>query len=108
MTTEEIYQIAFQLITAAGTAKSNYINAIEEAKKGNYGEAEKLIAAGDEAYNTGHAPHASLVQKEADGKGPAMTLILTHAEDQMMSCEVFKVLAEEMIGLYHEIDELKK
>lgn len=50
-------------MTAAGTAKSCYINAIEEAKKGNYEGAEKLIEEGDQAYNTGHAPHAALVSK---------------------------------------------
>ena len=41
-----------------------------------------------------------LVQKEAAGEDAKMSLILAHAEDQMMSTEVFKVLAEEMIELY--------
>lgn len=108
MTAEEIYQTSFRLITAAGTAKSCYINAIEEAKKGNYEGSEKLIEEGDQAYNTGHAPHAALVSKEADGQGPEMNLILTHAEDQMMSCEVFRVLAQRLIDLYKELDTLKK
>jgi PTS system cellobiose-specific IIA component len=37
-----------------------------------------------------------------------MNLILTHAEDQMMSCEVFRVLAQQLIDLYKELDTLKK
>jgi len=33
-----------------------------------------------------------------------MGLILTHAEDQMMSAEIFKVMAEEMIDLYRKLE----
>nr|WP_274600925.1 PTS lactose/cellobiose transporter subunit IIA [Dorea longicatena] len=46
-----------------------------------------------------------MVQKEAAGEGAKMSLILAHAEDQMMSTEVFKVLAEEMIELYKKVNK---
>ena len=44
------------------------------------------------------------MQKEAAGEDAKMSLILAHAEDQMMSTEVFKVLAEEMIELYKKVN----
>ena len=96
--------ICFQLITAAGTAKSNYIEAIQKAKEGLYDEAAELIAQGDEMMKEGHQPHTDLIQKEAAGENLQMGLILTHAEDQMMSAEVFKVMAEEMIELYKKVN----
>lgn len=99
--------ICFQLITTAGAAKSNYIGAIQKAREGLYEEAEKQIAEGDEIMKQGHGPHTDLIQKEAAGEDLHMGLILTHAEDQMMSAEVFKVMAEEMIGLYKKVDGLK-
>lgn len=34
-----------------------------------------------------------------------MSFILAHAEDQMMSTEVFKVFAEEMIELYKKVNK---
>ena len=34
-----------------------------------------------------------------------MSFIFAHAEDQMMSTEVFKVLAEEMIELYKKVNK---
>lgn len=105
---EEMELICFQLITAAGGAKSSYIEAIQKAKEGAYEEAEELIRQGDEMMKEGHLPHSDLVQKEAAGEDVKMSLILTHAEDQMMSTEVFKVLAEEMIALYKKIDQLQK
>lgn len=96
--------IVFQLITTAGTAKSYYINAIQKAKEGMYGEAEQLIKDGDEIMKQGHDPHADLVQKEAAGEPVQMSLILAHAEDQMMSAEIFKIMAEEMIELYQKVN----
>ncbi len=101
---ENFEMICFQLITAAGGAKSNYIGAIQKAKEGAYDEAEALIAEGDELMKQGHEPHTELIQKEAAGEDLHMGLILTHAEDQMMSAEVFKVLAEEMIELYKKVN----
>lgn len=96
--------ICFQLITAAGGAKSNYIEAIQKAKEGLYEEAAQLIKEGDELMKQGHEPHTDLIQKEAAGESVEMGLILTHAEDQMMSAEVFKVMAEEMIELYKKVN----
>lgn len=101
---QEMELICFRLITAAGGAKSNYIKAVQKAKEGKYEEAENLIAEGDEMMKQGHLPHADLIQREAAGEAVPMGLILTHAEDQMMSAEVFKVMAEEIIDLYRKLE----
>ena len=102
---EGLELICFKLITAAGGAKSNYIEAIQKAKQGLYEEAEELIRQGDELLKEGHQPHTDMIQKEAAGEDVKMSLILTHAEDQMMSTEVFKVMAEEMIELYKKVNK---
>lgn len=104
---EEMELICFQLITAAGAAKSSYIGAIQKAKEGLYEEAQDLLAEGDKMMKEGHLPHVDLIQKEAAGEDFRMSLLLTHAEDQMMSTEVFKVMAEEMIELYKKVDSLQ-
>lgn len=101
---EELELVCFQLITAAGTAKSNYIGAIQCAKEGKYEEAASLIEEGDKILRQGHEPHTDMVQKEAAGENVPLSLILMHAEDQMMSTEVFKVMAEEMIELYKKVN----
>lgn len=101
---EGIELVCFQLITAAGGAKSNYIEAIQRAKQGLYEEAEELIRQGDELLKQGHQPHTDLIQQEAAGEDVKMSLILAHAEDQMMSTEMFKIMAEEMIELYKKVN----
>ena len=42
------------------------------------------------------------IQQEASGDKVEFSLIIMHAEDQMMSAETIKVLAEEMIQMYKE------
>lgn len=99
---------AFQIISAVGTARSCYIEAIQEAKKSNYEKAEQLIKDGDEAFVEGHDAHAGLLQKEASGKGGAVNLLILHAEDQLMSAEAFKTIALEFIDVYHRLNEQKE
>ena len=81
---EGLELIAFQIISAVGTARSSYIEAIQEAKKGNFEGAEKLIAEGDEVFVEGHDAHAKLLQEEANGNS-VVSLLILHAEDQLMS-----------------------
>ena len=107
--TEELELTLFQIITAAGGSKSSYIAAIQEAKEGNFEEARNLSADVDSFQSQAHDPHASLLTQEAqlmmEGKNSAdlICLLLIHAEDQMMSCEVFKQMAEEFIAIYEKM-----
>jgi len=105
---EGLELIAFQIISAGGTARSCYIEAIQEAKKGNYESAEKLIKDGDEAFVEGHDAHAGLLQKEASGEGDNINLLILHAEDQLMSAEGFKTIALEFIEVYKRFDAEKE
>ena len=99
---------AFQIISAVGSARSSYIEAIQKAKEGDFEGAEKLIKEGDEMFIEGHHAHAGLLQIEADnGQGSAVSLIILHAEDQLMSAESFKTIALEFIDLYKRIVKLE-
>ena len=92
--------ISFQIITAVGTAKSNYIEAIREAKTGDFRKADKLMEEGKKNFLEGHKAHSALLTKEADGEKTEITLLLMHAEDQLMAADTIKIMAEEFIDLY--------
>ena len=100
---EELELAAFQIISAVGTARSCYIEAIQKAKKGDFEGAKKLIAEGDEMFVEGHHAHADLLKKEAEGNTNVIKLIIIHAEDQLMSAEGFKTIALEFIDLYKRL-----
>ncbi len=100
---------AFEIISAVGTARSCYIESIQKAKEGKFDEAEQLIKEGDEMFVQGHHAHAGLLQIEAEnGQGSAVSLIILHAEDQLMSAEGFKTIALEFIELYKRLIPLEK
>ena len=100
---------AFQIISAVGTARSSYIEAIQKAKEGDFEGAEQLIKEGDEMFIEGHHAHAGLLQLESEnGQGSAVSLIILHAEDQLMSAEGFKTIALEFIDLYKRLIKLEK
>ncbi|MBO4402047.1 MAG: PTS lactose/cellobiose transporter subunit IIA [Selenomonadaceae bacterium] len=100
---------AFEIISAVGTARSSYIEAIQRAKAGDFEEAKKMIAEGDEMFVQGHHAHAGLLQVEAEqGQGSAVSLIILHAEDQLMSAEGFKTIALEFIDLYQRLEKIEK
>lgn len=51
----------------------------------------------------GHHAHSGLIQNEANGKKLEFSLIIMHAEDQLMSAETIKDLAIELIEMNKEI-----
>lgn len=97
--------IIFKIISAVGTARSMYIEAIQLAKAGDFEGAEKLISEGEQAFVEGHHAHVELIQKEATGEKTEVSLIMVHAEDQLMSAEGFKIIAEELIDVYRKMNK---
>lgn len=111
--TKEVYMeglelCCFQIISAVGMARSFYIEAIQEAKKGKFQQARTLMRKGEQSFVEGHEVHATLIRKEASGKKVEPCLLLIHAEDQLMSAESFKMIADEMIGSYERIVALEE
>ncbi|MFV0379447.1 MAG: PTS lactose/cellobiose transporter subunit IIA [Anaerorhabdus sp.] len=97
---EKMELISFKIISNVGSAKSCYIEAMQLAKKGLFQEAQAKITEGEEIFVKGHLAHAELIQSEASGEKVEIGLLLMHAEDQLMSAETIKLMAEEMIDLY--------
>ena len=99
--------ISFHIISAAGAARSLFIEAMRDLRKGNLENAEKLINKGKEEFNKAHLEHAALIQKEAAGDKVEMDLLLVHAEDQIMSTETVLIMLEEALAWANDKAEKK-
>lgn len=97
---ENMEKISIEIISAVGTARSLYIEAMRAAKKGDYHLATKRIAEGDKSFQQGHQAHSELVQTDVKKESSELNILLVHAEDQLMSAETFKILASEFVDLY--------
>lgn len=100
MNKEELYNLAFQLILHAGNAKSFAMEAMQEAKKGNFDEAEAKLNEADSAFNEAHHFQTDLIQKEAGGAEYDIPLIMIHAQDHLMTTLTLKDFAREIIDLH--------
>lgn len=99
---EAFETVLCQIISYVGSARSSYIEAMEQARYGDFAKAEGLMECGREQFNEGHHAHMTLIQKSAAGelKTGQYQMLLMHAEDQLMSAEAFGILAEEFMSLY--------
>ena len=52
--------------------------------------------------------HTQLIQKEANNEAVTPTLLLIHAEDQLMNAEISREYLLEIIALQKEVAQLKK
>lgn len=100
---EGLELICFQIISAVGSARSCFVEAIEAAKAGDFDQADELVKTGNDLFLQGHHAHAKLIQQEASEQKVDVNLLLVHAEDQLMSAEAFKILSTHFIDLYKEM-----
>lgn len=104
---EGIELVCFKMISALGAAKSSFMEAIQEAKLGNFDKARNYIEEGSNFQVEGHEAHFGLLQQETSGDSVTLSLLLVHAEDQLMSAEFLKITAEEIIALYERLEAIK-
>ncbi|TDL92220.1 PTS lactose/cellobiose transporter subunit IIA [Vibrio vulnificus] len=104
---EGMEAVAFQMISNVGTAKSLIMEALYEARDGRYESAEEKLKESRIHMLEGHHAHSGLIQQEASGQKVEITLLLMHAEDQMMSAETISDLVAEMIRMYREMRQNK-
>lgn len=103
----DMEMVFFKMIASLGNAKSLFMEAIKLAKKGDFEAAREKIADGEVSRLEAHEQHFDLLQQEAQDIKVEITLLLVHVEDQLMSTETIKIMAEEFIELYEKILDIK-
>lgn len=105
---DEDYGVAFRLIAAAGDSKSDSMNAIKAARKGNFEKAEEFLKSAEEKMNQAHEIQFNMIQQESSGNPVAVNIILVHAQDHLTMALVVKDMAEEIIELYRHLRNRKE
>ncbi|WP_296826237.1 PTS lactose/cellobiose transporter subunit IIA [uncultured Megasphaera sp.] len=97
--------VAFEIIAAAGDGRAKVADALKQARRGNFGDAEESLKAADEYLLKAHRLQTEeLLQKEANGelKGP-FNVLIAHAQDYVMTGMAMKDMASEIVNLYTQI-----
>ncbi|WP_300001460.1 PTS lactose/cellobiose transporter subunit IIA [uncultured Cedecea sp.] len=96
-------QTIMELLINAGEARSQAMIAIQQARAGEWSQADAALAASDEAIKEAHKIQTALIgADEGAGKIP-VTLILVHAQDHLMTAMLCRDLAGELVLLRREI-----
>ncbi len=104
---EELEQKIFSLISFSGEAKSFFLAAINLAKLKQLKEAQEKIEQAKEYMQMAMEVHTQLIQDEASGEGLPLSLLLIHAQDQMMTSSLMDALSSIFVDLYANINTPK-
>ena len=97
---DRITEISFQIILHAGNGRSSAMEAIQEAKEGNFDEADRLIEDANAELSKAHGLQTKLIQEEAGGKTNIVNVMLIHAQDHVMTAMTVRDLAIEIMDIY--------
>lgn len=89
--------VSFQLISNVGEARSALFEAMRAAREECFEEADGLVRDAEDSLIKAHESHSSLIMQEASGDKVQISLLLMHAEDQLMTTELLKGMAKEVI-----------
>ena len=98
----EMEQIIMDLVVNGGMARSLAIEAIRNARQGNFEEADKLMKESAETLSKAHEVQTELITKEAGGEHMEVQLLMVHAQDHVMNAMTVYDLAVEIIELLKE------
>ncbi len=98
----------FQMISNVGDAKSFLFQALKAAREEDFKAAEKFIEDADESLLKAHEIHAELLQQETQGEPIVVSILLMHAEDQMMSTELLRDITNEMLLVHKKYSGIDK
>lgn len=90
------------MIANAGEAKSYGFEAMQQARAGKYKEAEESLKKGNKAAIEANKAHFSMLGGDHETE---FSILLMHAEDQMITSQLILELAVEMIEMNKKINE---
>ncbi|MCF0106553.1 MAG: PTS lactose/cellobiose transporter subunit IIA [Holdemanella sp.] len=99
---EESMMESFNIIAHAGDARSFAFMALQAAKKGDFEEADKLMADAEKASNEAHEGQTKLLFRETSGGKNIINVLLIHGQDHLMTAMLAIDLIKEMIDLYRD------
>lgn len=105
---EELNYISMDIIMHAGNSHNYMENAVDEAVKGNFKEAEEFIKKASDEIVKAHNAQTDVIQTSIRDNQNIMTLLFVHAQDTLMTIRSELKMVKHIIGLYGKIDKLEK
>lgn len=106
-TKEEISMTGFAIVAYAGDARTDLIEALNEAKKGNFDHAHALVKEANDSIVEAHNEQTKLLSKEAGGEDMDVTFIMVHGQDTLMTTMLMMDQMKFFIDEYERIAKIE-
>lgn len=94
-------KVAFDIISLAGDAKAELQKALKLVHDGKFAETQSLIDKASEQLQQAHKLQTQeLLTREANGEKLSFNVLISHAQDYLMTTYTLKDVAVEIINLY--------
>ena len=104
---EDLETIIFEIIVHGGNARALDYEALEKARLNEYEETDRFMEECKKEMNLAHNTQTKLVQDEVRGNEVNISLLLIHAQDQLMTSMAEQTLILQMIEMQKEINTLR-
>ena len=94
-----------EIISLSGEVKKKFLEAVKHAKNNEPEQAAEVYEKADDKLIKAHLKQTELINKEAGGEKLESSLMLTHAQDHLMTAILLKDMAKEFMDLYQKIEE---
>lgn len=101
---EDKYMVHFDIISLAGAARSNAMEAIQDAENGSYEESLQLLKEARASLVEAHGKMFKMLQEEANGKPIEMNIVAVHAQDHISMATVMIDLGEAFVRLAQRVE----
>lgn len=100
MNREEVGMIGFEIVSYAGEARSQLLEALNLVQKGEFDQAEELIEKAGKTLSQAHKSQTEVLQQEASGEYSDIGFIMIHGQDHLMTAILLKDVIKHFIELY--------
>lgn len=102
---ENLEEIAFQIISLSGDAKSDTLIALKKLRSGNYEEAHELLDKAEGKLENAANVHLDILSSTAETQMQTTPFLLVHAEDHYSTATYSHSLIKELIGVFEDMSK---
>lgn len=93
---------SFDMIFHAGNAKEQSLQALHQAREGNYSVAIEELEMAQNEINLAHQSHGDILVQVVNGEHVDIDLFFMHAQDHLNAAMTIHTLVREMIEILQE------
>lgn len=97
---EELTNAGLKVVAFSGNARSNFLEALDLAKKGKFEVVDQYVAMANENLELASLAQKDFLENEAEGSRQGLDFLAIHAQDHYMTTLLLRDLIHNLIDIY--------